>query len=62
MKGVVSAGDPQTAAAGAVMLKRDRNAVDAAVTAAYAACVCEYVLVNICGGGIANIVDGDGNA
>ncbi len=62
MKGVVSAGDPQTAAAGAAMLKHGGNAVDAAVAAAFAACVCESVLVNICGGGIANVVDGDGNA
>jgi gamma-glutamyltranspeptidase/glutathione hydrolase len=57
MKGVIAAGDPQTAASGAAMLKMGGNAVDAAVAAAFASLIAEVPLVNIGGGGIALIVD-----
>ncbi len=57
MKGVVAAGDPQTAAVGAAMLKMGGNAVDAAVAAAFASFVAESVLVNVGGGGMALVVD-----
>ncbi len=56
-KGAIAAGDPQTAAAGAEMLKQGGNAVDAAVSAAFASFVAEATLVNICGGGVALVVD-----
>ncbi|MFQ5613121.1 MAG: gamma-glutamyltransferase [Anaerolineae bacterium] len=58
MKGVIAAGDPQTAAAGAEILAQGGNAVDAAVAAAFASFVAEAVLVNIGGGGVALVVDG----
>ena len=56
-KGAISAGDPQTAAAGAQMLEQGGNAVDAAVAAAFASFVAEATLVNISGGGMALVVD-----
>jgi len=56
-KGAIAAGAPQTAAAGAEMLKRDGNAVDAAVAAAFASFITEASLVNISGGGVALVVD-----
>ena len=56
-KGAIAAGDPQTAAAGAEMLKLGGNAVDAAVAAAFASFVAEATLVNIGGGGVALVVD-----
>jgi len=61
MKGVIAAGDPQTAAAGAAILKIGGNAVDAAVAATFASFVAEAVLVSIGGGGVAIIVDGRGD-
>ncbi len=62
MKGVIAAGDPQTAAAGAAILETGGNAVDAAVAAAFASFVAEVALgVNVGGGGIALIVDCWGN-
>lgn len=57
MKGVIAAGDPQTAAAGAEILEQGGNAVDAAVAAAFASFVAEAVLVNIGGGGVALLFD-----
>lgn len=59
MKGVIATGDPQTAAAGAAMLELGGNAVDAAVAATFASFIAEAALVNISGGGIALIVDGN---
>ncbi len=53
--GIIAAGDPQTVRAGAEMLRRGGNAVDAAVAAAFASFVGEMMLVNICGGGIATL-------
>jgi gamma-glutamyltranspeptidase/glutathione hydrolase len=58
MRGVIAAGDPQTAAAGAAILEMGGNAVDAAVAAAFVSFVAEAALVNIGGGGVALIVEG----
>ena len=55
MLGVIAAGHEETAKAGAEMLKLGGNAVDAAVAAAFASFVVESSLVNIGGGGIAQI-------
>ncbi|MEW5960271.1 MAG: gamma-glutamyltransferase [Chloroflexota bacterium] len=55
MPGVIAAGHPQTAAAGAEILQQGGNAVDAAVAAAFASFITEAVLVNIGGGGIAQV-------
>ena len=57
-KGAIAASDPQTAAAGASVLRRGGNAVDAAVAAAFASYVAEFSLVNIGGGGVATLLDG----
>ncbi|RME46929.1 MAG: gamma-glutamyltransferase [Caldilineae bacterium] len=54
-RGIIAAGDPQTAQAGAAILKQGGNAVDAAVAAAFASFVAETVLVNIGGGGVATV-------
>jgi len=53
--GIIAAGDTHTAQAGATILRRGGNAVDAAVAAAFASFVAEAVLVNINGGGVATI-------
>ena len=50
--GIVSAGDAQTAQAGAIALERGGNAVDAAVAASMAAFVCEVALCGPVGGGV----------
>src|SRR5262245_7749648 len=50
--GVISAGDPQTAEAGAKLLRDGGNAVDAAVAAPFAAFVCELPLCSPLGGGV----------
>ncbi|ASC72580.1 hypothetical protein XM38_035380 [Halomicronema hongdechloris C2206] len=51
VRGVVAAGHPQTAEAGAEMLRRGGNAFDAVVAAALTACVTESVLTSLAGGG-----------
>jgi len=51
-RGAVAAGDPQTARAGAGLLRQGGNAVDAAVAAAFAAFVCELPLCSPLGGGV----------
>ncbi|OQY41748.1 MAG: hypothetical protein B6242_16935 [Anaerolineaceae bacterium 4572_78] len=53
--GVISGGHTETVAAGAEMLKQGGNAIDAAVAAAFASFVAESLLVNIGGGGIAQV-------
>lgn len=53
--GLIAAGDPQTAQAGATILRQGGNAIDAAVAAAFASFVAEAVLVNINGGGVATV-------
>ncbi|MDM8526769.1 gamma-glutamyltransferase [Anaerolineales bacterium HSG24] len=55
MHGVISAGHPETANAGAIILKQGGNAVDAAVAASFASFIAESPLVNIGGGGIAQL-------
>jgi len=50
-RGVVAAGHPATAAAGAAMLRAGGNAFDAVVAAALAACVSESALISLGGGG-----------
>lgn len=57
MSGVIAAGHPQTVEAGAEMLQQGGNAVDAAVAATFASFVAESSLVNIGGGGIAQVYD-----
>ncbi|MDX1663620.1 MAG: gamma-glutamyltransferase [Candidatus Promineifilaceae bacterium] len=57
MPGVIAAGNPQTAAAGAAMLRRGGNAVDAAVAAAFASFVAELGVVHLGGSGLAQIYD-----
>ncbi|MFO7539418.1 MAG: gamma-glutamyltransferase, partial [Chloroflexota bacterium] len=53
--GVIAAGDPETAAAGAAMLKEGGNAVDAAVAAAFASFIAEIGVVHWGGSGLAHI-------
>lgn len=55
MRGVISAGDPETAAAGADMLRRGGNAVDAAVAAAFASFMAEVGVVHLGGSGLAQV-------
>lgn len=55
MTGVIAAGGPETAAAGAEMLKRGGNAVDAAVAAAFASFIAEVGVVHLGGSGLAHI-------
>lgn len=50
-RGVVAAGHPLTAEAGAAMLRQGGNAFDAAVAAVFTACVTESVLTSVAGGG-----------
>ncbi|MBI4223324.1 MAG: gamma-glutamyltransferase, partial [Deltaproteobacteria bacterium] len=51
--GIIACGHPLTAEAGARMLEAGGNAVDAAVAAAFASCVCEATLTGLWGGGFA---------
>ena len=53
--GVIAAGDKETAAAGAEMLRRGGNAVDAAVAAAFASFIAEAGVVHLGGSGIAQL-------
>ena len=55
IKGVIAAGDPATAEAGAQMLRQGGNAIDAAVAAAFASFIAETGVVNLGGSGIAQI-------
>ena len=50
-RGAVAAGHPLTAEAGAEMLRLGGNAFDAAIAAAFTACVTESVLTSLAGGG-----------
>ncbi|HEY9761164.1 MAG TPA: gamma-glutamyltransferase [Trichocoleus sp.] len=60
-RGVVAAGHPLTAEAGAEMLRQGGNAFDAAVAAVFTACVTESVLTSVAGGGflLAHTAAGD---
>ncbi len=55
--GVIAAGDRETAAAGAEMLRRGGNAADAAVAAAFVSFIAEAGVVHLGGSGIAQIYD-----
>ncbi len=55
MQGIIAAGHAQTAAAGAEIVRQGGNAVDAAVAATFASFITESALVNIGGGGVAQI-------
>jgi gamma-glutamyltranspeptidase/glutathione hydrolase len=55
MQGIIAAGHAQTAEAGAEIVRQGGNAVDAAVAATFASFITESALVNIGGGGIAQI-------
>lgn len=57
MSGVIAAGGPETAAAGAALLKQGGNAVDAAVAAAFASFIAEIGVVHLGGSGLAHIYD-----
>ena len=56
----IAAGDPQTAAAGAALLRAGGNAVDAACAAAFASCVVESPLASPAGSGVALYGDAAG--
>lgn len=62
--GVVAAGDPQSANAGAMLLRAGGNAIDAAVATAFAAFVCEMPLCSPLGGGamLVELASGDAHA
>ena len=55
MPGVIAAGDTQTAAAGAEMLRSGGNAVDAAVAASFASFIAEVGVAHLGGSGIAQV-------
>ena len=55
VKGVIAAGDPATAEAGAQMLQKGGNAVDAAVAAAFASFIAEIGVVHLGGSGVGQI-------
>lgn len=57
MPGVIAAGGPETAVAGAAMLEKGGNAVDAAVAAAFVSFIAEIGVVHWGGSGIAHIFD-----
>ncbi len=57
MRGVIAAGNPQTVAAGAAMLRQGGNAVDAAVAAAFASFLAEVGVVHLGGSGLAQVYD-----
>ena len=55
--GVIAAGGPETAAAGATILSQGGNAVDAAVAAAFVSFIAEIGVVHLGGSGMAHIYD-----
>ncbi|MAU01603.1 MAG: gamma-glutamyltransferase [Anaerolineaceae bacterium] len=57
MRGVIAAGDPNTAVAGQQILQAGGNAVDAAVAAAFASFIAEVGVVHLGGSGIAHLYD-----
>ena len=57
MGGVIAAGGRETVRAGATMLQKGGNAVDAAVAAAFASFVSEVGLVHLGGSGMAQVFD-----
>lgn len=59
MHGVISAGGPETVAAGTAMLQQGGNAADAAVAAAFVSFIAEVGVVHLGGSGVAHIYDPD---
>ena len=57
MSGIIAAGGPETAAAGAAMLKQGGNPVDAGVAAAFASFIAEIGVVHLGGSGVAHLYD-----
>ncbi len=57
MHGVISAGGPETVAAGKAMLEAGGNALDAAVAAAFVSFIAEIGVVHLGGSGVAHIYD-----
>jgi len=57
MTGVIAAGNPQTALAGAEMLRQGGNAADAAVAAAFASFIAEIGVVHLGGSGLGQVYD-----
>jgi gamma-glutamyltranspeptidase/glutathione hydrolase len=57
MRGVIAAGDVETAVAGKKILQAGGNAVDAAVAAAFASFIAEIGVVHLGGSGIAHLYD-----
>jgi len=57
MAGVIAAGSQETARAGAQMLARGGNAIDAAVAAAFASFIAEVGVVHLGGSGVAHIYE-----
>lgn len=57
MSGVIAAGGSYTAEAGAEMLRRGGNAVDAAVSAAFVSFIAEIGVVHVGGSGLAHVFD-----
>lgn len=57
MSGVIAAGGGYTAEAGAEMLRRGGNAVDAAVAAAFVSFIAEIGVVHLGGSGLAHVFD-----
>jgi gamma-glutamyltranspeptidase/glutathione hydrolase len=55
MPGVIAAGGPETAAAGAAILESGGNAVDAAVAAAFTSFIAEIGVVHLGGSGVAHL-------
>ncbi|MCP4428788.1 MAG: gamma-glutamyltransferase [Chloroflexi bacterium] len=55
MSGVIAAGGPETAAAGAAILEKGGNAVDAVVAAAFASFIAEVGVVHLGGSGVAHL-------
>ena len=60
VSGVIAAGNAQTAAAGAAILRQGGNAVDAAVAAAFASFIAEVGVVHLGGSGLAQIFEPEG--
>ncbi len=61
-RGVIAAGDPQTAGAGAKLLHAGGNAIDAAVASAFAAFVCELPLCSPLGGAVMVLEEAGGRS
>ena len=61
MSGVISAGDTETSAAGAKILRRGGNAVDATVAAAFVSFIAEIGIAHLGGSGVAQVYSPEQN-